>query len=266
MAKLINNFEKVIQILAPLNMGYLLDSISEGYTNVDVYVNDETNPTVALIVEESSYYFCGDDDNEQILHDIIDFFKDDVLKGRKRENSDWAKIFYTSEKWRTLLSKRLRKLQPVTYERVLLYHDLGILPTILSAHDDIQFTEINQTIFDKGLENTKLLKDEIIKMWGSVDTFLRDGIGFCAIKDNELISWSTTRYKSKSKCGIGVRTISKYQRKGIATALCNHVLHECKKQNLHTYWDSWKTNSPSVSIAKKNGFKEDFTYEVFLIK
>lgn len=97
--------------------------------------------------------------------------------------------------------------------------------------------------------------------WGSVESFLRQGLGFCAVQGQEIVSWCLTDCTSGSACEIGIHTRQEYRRRGLATLTVAATVEECLCQGLTTIgWHCHETNLGSRGVAEKVGFTKEREY------
>jgi hypothetical protein len=107
------------------------------------------------------------------------------------------------------------------------------------------------------------LLGEIHQMWLSVNRFLQQGFGFCALKeDREIACWCTGEYAAGDQIGIGIETIEAYQRNNLATLTASAFAEHCLENNIQAHWDCWVRNIASVRVAEKVGFREVLEYKV----
>lgn len=152
-------------------------------------------------------------------------------------------------------------------KRVLYRYNIGNINHKILENRSWEIKPINDEILkDNNLVNHKLLKEEIEGMWGSIDSFIKNGFGYCALNGKRLISWCTAELVSKNNCGVGIETIEDAQKKGVGTALAANFIKECAERNIIPHWDSWITNFPSVKIAEKVGFNKIEEYEVLVVE
>ena len=105
----------------------------------------------------------------------------------------------------------------------------------------------------------------MVHNWGSVDSFLRRGLGFCAVQGHEIVSWCLTDCRSGNACEIGIRTHQEYRRQGLATRTVSATVEECRCQGLTTIgWHCHETNLGSRGVAEKTGFMKEREYMSYL--
>jgi RimJ/RimL family protein N-acetyltransferase len=85
---------------------------------------------------------------------------------------------------------------------------------------------------------------------GGAEAFIQEGIGFLGKKNDAIVSWAWTSPAHNYE--IGVITEPAYQRRGLATVICAHLIEHCLKHGIRPRWDA--ENKISVQLALKLGF------------
>ena len=267
MKELIDNKDRLKDIYKSYAHDFVFDSIIEGNTPAQVFVDDTENISIFLICEGHCIYFGGEVADKDKYKQAVDFFKEEFLSESRKKELGVVKINYYSEIWEKELLEGLKDFDYRVLERSLFKQDLMNIPKLYSSDYNIIIKNIdNQVLNNTQLGNHNSVIDEITGMWGSVDNFAQNGFGYCAIMDENIISWCTAEYISKSYCGIGIETIEEHEGKGVATITTNEFLKRCLSSNIIPYWDSWKKNISSVRVAEKNNFQKICDYKIVLIE
>lgn len=255
------HFKNMKSFYQSLKLDYVFDSIYEGHTLANIYVDCVDEPQLSIVHEGHSFYFGGQSQNESAYDDVIDYFKE-LLTEKQRNELGMIKVYYTSDLWKEKLLKELSQYECYQPERSLLVHQP--IDKEVKINNQIQIQEIDHRLMDSNFKNKEALRDEIIGMWGSIEHFLKDGFGVCAIEANNILGWCTAEYKSHNACGIGIETVEEFQNQGIGTAMVNALIQKYEKLNLTVYWDSWKRNEPSIKVAKNNHFDLISDYQILI--
>jgi RimJ/RimL family protein N-acetyltransferase len=97
--------------------------------------------------------------------------------------------------------------------------------------------------------------------WGSIPDFMKMGIGFCTLHDKRIVSWSIADCKSGEACEIGIHTLEKYRRQGLASltaaAAVDYALSSGFRQ---VGWHCGEYNLGSICVAEKVGFQLERKY------
>lgn len=245
---------------------FVIESVIEGNTPAEVYVDQIENPNITLVWDTKHNIYCGGNGDKATLQKAVDYIKSNILTQDVRQNSGVVKVLYENQGWKEAIMEGTQELSPYAYPRSVYRHSLEHIPSFPNKEHRI-IQQIDEALLNSNrLQNIEGLVEELIQMWGTVESFLSKGYGFCAIKDESVAAWCTGEYFSKNWCGIGIETYEPYQGQGIATATTVEMLKYCKAQNKIPHWDCWKNNIPSVKTAEKAGFEKLMDYEIFFFK
>jgi hypothetical protein len=249
-------------------VGFVFDSILEGNTPSEIYVDNVEKPSIALIWDRGHcFYFGGIAVKEELYCEGVKFFIDKFLNETTRHLIKIAKIYSMSSIWENKLSELLGGFNPIIGSRSLYYHDLNTIPLVSAKVDTIEVKSINEEVIqNESLSNLECMIEEISSMWGSAQNFITKGFGRYAIEGNNIACWCTAEYVSSTSCGIGIETIEEYQDKGIGSLTAGSFLNRCLQLKVTPYWDSWMRNTPSIKVAEKLGFKKLKDYRIILLQ
>jgi len=264
------NFEKSKEVFSSNSKKFVFESIIEGNTPGEIYLDSLIIPELYVIFDKGNFvlYVGGETATYEKYIKCINYVKENILtESIKKEFYDSIKISYTSDLWKNAMLDTFHDLTVHKDKRILYKYDIENIDTKILENYSCEIKPIDEKILnDSNLENLKMLKEEILGMWGTVDMFIKNGFGYCAVNDKRLISWCTAELVSKNHCGIGIETIEEEQKKSVGTALTANFVKECAKRNLIPHWDTWTRNLPSVKIAEKVGFYKTEEYEVLIVE
>ncbi|WP_017413354.1 GNAT family N-acetyltransferase [Clostridium tunisiense] len=270
MYKIDSDFEIVKKIFNSSSKNFVFQSIIEGNTPGEIYLNRLINPELYVIFDKGNFviYVGGDTTAHEEYTRCIEYIKEYILtEDLKKEFYDYIKISYTSDLWKNALLDVFYDLKVYQDKRALYKYDIANIQYKTPESSSYEVKPINEEVLkDSRLENFELLKEEILGMWGSIEGFIKNGFGYCAVDGRKLISWCTAELVSRNHCGIGIETIEEQQRKGVGAVLAVNFLKECATRNLEPYWDSWTRNLGSVKIAEKVGFYKVEEYDVLIVE
>jgi RimJ/RimL family protein N-acetyltransferase len=247
---------------------FVMRSIIEGKKNAETFVNDDQS---SIMVWDKGHciYLNGRVESSTDLESTIEFMLNQLLDSESRSRLGVAKMYF-NESDQELLMNLLREFNPRILKRRLYRHNLDSPLQQVSLERNIAIKEIDlDALSGKNLTDYEPMIEEIVGMWGSIESFLGYGFGFgyyAINSDASIVNWCTSEYNSKLHCGIGIESIPGFQGKGIATATTTHFLTKCLEKGIIPYWDCWSSNIPSVKVAEKTGFEKILEYNVILIE
>lgn len=223
-----------------------------------IFVDDPINPSSCLICCKSGKYLvCGNTDN-----DTFNEFLDDYLYNRKNHGR-YFDLYSSSKAWTKKLNKILFD-NAAKLSRQLFNLDYSNLDSLskceLLLPDHFELRRMDEDLFIKYANE---IDDSYFNLWGTAENFIRNGFGFCILKDNEFVSVCNTYYVKDSSAEIDIITLNGFRNQGFAVMTCTAFIKHCIEHNINPIWDCDNGNKESKNLAKKLGFKSVETYEMF---
>ena len=246
---------------------FVIESVIEGNTYGETFVDKLDNPHITIVWDTKYSINCGGCADKEVLKQAVEFIKSDILTYDVRQDRGIIKIMYENKEWEQAILEGVQGFNYEVYPRSVYRHELDHIPNFQCKDEGITIKKLDEELVNNNkLKNHEGLIEELTQMWGSVESFLSKGFGYCAITKDSIAAWCTGEYFSKAWCGIGIETYEEYQRQGIAAAATVEIIKHCKERNKTPHWDCWKNNIPSVKTAEKTGFQKLMDYEVVFLK
>lgn len=221
-----------------------LDGIHKG----TILTDDPDNPTWA-VVKDAAYgtvYFGGALKASAIYDLIMEFRPEsDVLIGVWRDDP------------------LLKKLPPSpdydgwTVDFTDRPAGDGLDHLLTRTPDDCEIRVIDRELFERCS-----WRQHYITQFGSAGAFLNKGLGFCLMKDGEIVSEVYSASCGGRIMEMGVTTQEAHRRRGYATYLCAYTIRECEQRGYTTYWNSARQNGASIALARKLGYQSEREYRL----
>src|SRR5699024_368333 len=127
---------------------------------------------------------------------------------------------------------------------------------------EYKVVKICDSFFDgnSSIKNIGFLQSKISEFWSSTEGFLRNGIGYCVLNDNEIVSVCFSSFVVGNIHCIDIETLNVNQGKKVAQKIAYSFVKDCLKNNMVPYWDCMEMNQPSVAVAEKIGLRNVFNY------
>lgn len=93
------------------------------------------------------------------------------------------------------------------------------------------------------------------QFWNSAENFKKFGIGLSIVEENMPVATAFSSSIYQNMLEIGVETVPKYRKKGLASIACAKLISYCLENNLEPIWSCRYGNHGSVNLAKKIGFE-----------
>jgi RimJ/RimL family protein N-acetyltransferase len=161
-------------------------------------------------------------------------------------------------------------------------HDTSLHPPVIKYAQTVERLEFCETNPDILMKLRKQLPKEcIIKeiddhllercLWrsemefyaGSRSNFLKYGIGYCLLKEDEIVVEAYASSLGKDRAEIGAITQEAYRGQGYAPVACAFLIDECGQRGYQSYWSCDAEHTASIRLAQKLGFQHKRAYQIF---
>lgn len=203
------------------------------------YTDNIEKPNIAFLVVRRYCFISGN-----IKKDILKKIIDENFRDYKLIPSDNL-IKEIEEIYKDNIIKSYR--YSIKKDPIFNISKLNSMKDILE--DDFKIVKI-----DKEIAN-KINHENFIKI---TDNFEENGIGFCCLKNNEIIGVASSNIFYKDGIEVNIKVKEEYRRKKIATSMAANLTLECIRRNKKISWDAANINS--VKLAEKLGFSYDSKY------
>lgn len=235
-------------------------SVGEGNTEARLWTVDQLDaaPVVLLWDKGNNVLYCGgqliSDGAQQALAALIDTqIKPQAIQQQRAR----FKVRALTPSFEGALGALFGGI--VLHEiHTLFYRFVQQSPPIVprAAVEGVQLVPIDRALLERGeLEQTAQVRAEIRWMWPSEQRFYEHGFGYAALLGARLIGWCTAEYRSRQHCGIGIETVSGYERRGVATVAAARFVQECQRRGVQPAWECASSNLASIRVAEKVGFE-----------
>jgi hypothetical protein len=264
-------YSKVRALFQPFDYSLSIRALLRGNSPGCIFVDQVAQPRTALALTVEGYLLAGASDNPGTNAALREFLRDNIFTGRLTVNVDeWMCLAVHPQAWEA----RLPELIPThEVETVLRYHYLcravkydwrAHLPegyTVQRIDRDV-LNNVGVTVLP---EVARFLSLEAT--WGTLDNFLAQGLGFCAVHAGEVVAWCFGVCAAEGQIELGIVTALAHRRRGLAAAVAAATAEGALQQGFsvvgwHCDYDtvgSWKT-------AEKIGFvkNRDYVYYYYI--
>jgi GNAT superfamily N-acetyltransferase len=251
------------------HLDLVLDSMSAGNTLGEFWsVPQEPAPPLLLLWDRGNnvLYLAGDVHEESSLRSLAEVITTEV---RPAALTKGAARFKTRP-----LSASLEQSLPSLFPDVVLRstsvlfftHDFSRhIPAAPAGVADVTVVPITPDVLHSGgLAYSAHVLNEIRSMWPAEERFYEAGFGTLAVREDEIICWCTAEYVSRNRCGIGIETSPRYERRGVATATAGRFVEVARERSITPCWECNAANMGSIRVAEKVGFARQ-TEEVYWV-
>lgn len=234
-----------------------------------VYVDTEKNPSSFLIIHMRSGFgiLFGKNDNDTFNQDVKNLLLN--IGGY----SSKFKIFTSKIPWEATIEGFLGS-QLVNNE-LIVQNGLSCSTNNVIKRERVKFS-FDQKIFESSLTSipegflTERINKDLIERisgsvipnfsWSSNENFLEHGIGFCLMKNEEIISLAFSAFITRDMIDIGIETAKDYRGKGLGFFPAMEMVKYCIENGYRPIWGCRKDNLASQRLAQKLGFIKELSH------
>jgi len=242
-------------------------AIIEGINPGRVFVDDNNYPTSGLIWlgNNDGFIFIGDEKNEVFNNELNNFIENIIIPEAIKVGLTWFEGIGNHREWNTTIEKVLksRKLGIWNQRVYTLQKNDFKCNSELAIEHGYKVVKICKTLFknnDHSINNIEFLHSKILEFWSSPERFFSDGIGYCMVHKNEIVSVCFSGFVVGNVHCIDIETLERHQGKKLAQKISQSFVKDCLNNNIVPYWDCMESNKPSIAVAEKIGFRNVFNY------
>jgi RimJ/RimL family protein N-acetyltransferase len=224
-----NDFERVRSLFQGFDYSLSIQAAIDGNNPGRIFVDNIEAPRTALALTVEGTLLAGEHSDPDINQDLSQLFESQIFTGQVFVEEDWSMTLAVHpEAWEA----KLTELIP-THQAFLLPHYCYLcreakfnwrrhLPkgyTLRRIDHDL--------LSDPALTIPKDLSERIRRVWGTVDNFVANGVGFCVLHDNEVVSRCTADCVAGDRIDVGFETSPVHRRRGLATAVTAATAEHC---------------------------------------
>ncbi|QTD42995.1 GNAT family N-acetyltransferase [Sporosarcina sp. Te-1] len=234
-----------------------------------VFVDNPQAPTSGLIWlgNHDGFIFIGDENNKQFNNELNAFIDSVIVPDAEKVGLKWFEGVGNHSKWDNTI-KRLfthRKVKVGSWlQRVYGLpkenYNQASEPTLEQGYTIHKITKTLYENQNDSIKNIDFLHDTIVWSWSSADHFLSEGIGYCIVYDDEIVSICSSSFVFENIQCIGIETLQAHQGKKLAQIAAHRFIKDCFENNRVPYWDCMDGNKPSIAVAERLGFCRSFNY------
>ncbi len=238
----------------------MLNAIINGTNRGTIYVDNIEQPQTALVDETGVIsIFIGDAANEKFIYPLREFI-DNQLKIDTYEScgGTYFLALIPDENWEKVMKKVVSHREyEWDYEHYFQFNREKF-NALKSGYKPLpkEYTikKIDAEVINN--DSDKIIFNVLDEFWYSVDDFLQQGLGYCVLKGDKIISACLSCCVNGKDHEISVETYDEEEmNKGLATLVCAAYLEHCMENGLTPHWSTLETNVESNRLGEKLGFE-----------
>jgi RimJ/RimL family protein N-acetyltransferase len=221
------------------------------------WINDINEPMYGVVVVADFLFLLGqvpDELSDELKNIMETLGKNQIIVS---ENPDWENIFLKA------FPEKLVRFMRYSFHWEPDIFDRKRLEDFAQGNDDgYEVVPFTIEIAEKALLCS--FTADFCMFFESPEAFLKQGIGFCIIQDEQIVAGASSYSTCDGAIDITIGTINEYRRKGFALKCASKLILACIERGLYPRWDA--ANLESVALAEKLGYRFKEAYQVFTIK
>ena len=232
--------------------------VANGSSPGRIYVDSLQKPLVSIIWSKGieGFFVAGDPQQEHAVQSLEVFVEEEIVPQTKEAGFKWFEVSGCDPTWddwieRTFAQRQLRK------EKILIYrHPESQKPAPRRPPSGVLIRRLDDGFFGSPpCDDLGHVEEKIEQFWPDLGSFLRSGLGFCAIKNSTLASVCMSGYAIEGTHLIDIETIEIYRRHGLGYQVGQAFVAYCLENFLNPQWGALEKNSASCGLAESLGFE-----------
>ncbi|GGA86879.1 GNAT family N-acetyltransferase [Ornithinibacillus halotolerans] len=240
-------------------------AVVEGINPGRVFVDNVLIPASGIVWlgNNDGFFFIGNEGNENFNNEISNFIDDFIMPEAKKVGLNWFEGMGNHSGWNSVLEnvfkhRPFKTWNQKVYTLQMENYKAQSEPIIEPGFEVIK---INQTLYNnKSISNINFLRNKISEFWSSPEQFFKEGIGFCIVHNNTIVSICFSGFVVDHVHCVDIETLENYQGKKQAQRIAHCFVKDCLENNRLPYWDCMESNKPSIAVAENIGFTNVFDY------
>ncbi|MBG9714385.1 GNAT family N-acetyltransferase [Bacillus cereus] len=232
-----------------------------------IFVDNMSSPNSGLIWlgNNDGFFFIGDAENEEFNKEMNRFINNVIVPGARKAGLDCFEGIGNHSKWNKTIERifqhrnlkswnqRVYTLRKKGYEN---HHE----PEIEQEYTVLKMSKALYENSNNTFKNIDFLQSKILEFWSSSDRFFNEGIGYCIVYDDVIVSVCFSGFVFENIHCIDIETIEGYQGRELAQKIAHSFVKDCLENDIIPYWDCMELNKPSVAVVENVGFTNVFNY------
>ncbi|AQQ63799.1 MULTISPECIES: GNAT family N-acetyltransferase [Bacillus] len=232
-----------------------------------IFVDNVSSPNSGLIWlgNNDGFFFIGDAENEEFNKEMNRFINNVIVPRARKAGLDCFEGIGNHSKWNKTIERifqhrnlkswnqRVYTLRKKDYEN---HHE----PEIEQEYTVLKMSKALYENSNNTFKNIDFLQSKILEFWSSSDRFFNEGIGYCIVYDDVIVSVCFSGFVFENIHCIDIETIEGYQGRKLAQKIAHSFVKDCLENDIIPYWDCMELNKPSVAVVENVGFTNVFNY------
>ncbi|AFU13748.1 GNAT family N-acetyltransferase [Bacillus toyonensis] len=232
-----------------------------------IFVDNISSPNSGLIWlgNNDGFFFIGSAENEKFNNEINSFIDNVIEPEARKVGLNCFEAIGNHSKWnktieRIFQHRNLKSWNQRVYTQKKEDYEDHYGPKIEEGYTVLKMSKALYENKGNILKNIEFLQSKILEFWSSPDRFFNEGIGYCIVYDDLIVSVCFSGFVFDNIHCIDIETIEGHQGKKLAQKIAHSFVKDCLENNITPYWDCMELNKPSVAVVENVGFTNVCNY------
>ncbi|PEB47531.1 GNAT family N-acetyltransferase [Bacillus pseudomycoides] len=242
-------------------------AVIEGVNPGRIFVDNIFSPNSGLIWlgNNDGFLFIGNEENEEFNNEINDFIDKVIEPEAKKVGLNCFEGIGNHQKWNKTIERMFKHRKLSSWNQRVYTLKKGDYKDKHEPKIEQGYTvlKISKTLYENNknsFKNIEFLQSKILEFWSSPDSFFNEGIGYCIVYDNTIVSVCFLGFVVKNIHCIDIETLENHRGGNLAQKTTHSFVKDCLGNDIIPYWDCMELNKPSIAVAENIGFTNAFNY------
>ncbi|PFQ36882.1 GNAT family N-acetyltransferase [Bacillus cereus] len=232
-----------------------------------IFVDNISSPNSGLIWlgNNDGFFFIGNAENEEFNKEVNRFINNVIVPEARKVGLDYFEGIGNHSKWNKTIEsifqhRKLKSWNQRVYTLRKENYENHREPKIDQGYTVLKMNKALYENNNNSFKNIDFLQSKILEFWSSADCFLNEGIGYCIVYDDMIVSVCFSGFVFENIHCIDIETVEGHRGRKLAQKITHSFIKECLENDITPYWDCMELNRPSVAVVENVGFTNVFNY------
>jgi GNAT superfamily N-acetyltransferase len=245
----------------------VLESIKEGVSSGKLLADSEGQPGSVFAWYGVRAFLAGSPDQTDFNQALAEYLRQELIAHLPQDGEGVLLMHNAAPAWKEHYPEIFPDLRILTYPQRYLECTRLVADWRALMPEGFRLLPVDADLLAQdNLANMDYLRAETCSERNSMEDFLAHSFGFALLWGDELAAWCLSEYNCASRCEVGVATVEKYQRRGLATIVSLALVEYALAHGITRIgWHCWARNDASVALALKSGFLSVSAHDVDIV-
>ena len=245
------DFHEVLPLYRSSGLSFpLISAVIQQQQRGQIFADQRKNPRSAVVINNFGFMcLLGVEDDQSSLNQL--FSTNDAIR------PSYLLWYAPPHKWQEKLDAAgARRRERIRYE----FNKDRDLNEPITCPTGFEIRKLDRELVPK---TSRFKLDLDSRFWSSIEDVEENGLGFCIMKDSEVVSICYAAAISDGLAEVDVVTDEAYRGQGLGSLVSLQFIRECLLRGITPTWDCFSYNTNSLRLAERLGFSELVRYPFY---